>query len=71
MSNKPVLYITERAVFRLTENGLELIEIAPGMDLERDILQHMDFAPVVSSSLKFMDTAIFDTQFRLKISKDE
>lgn len=42
-----VLYVTERAVFRPTTEGLELIEIAPGMDLECDILAHMDFRPLV------------------------
>ncbi|KJY82946.1 3-oxoacid CoA-transferase [Vibrio galatheae] len=70
-SDKPVMYITERAVFRLTQHGLELTEIAPGIDLQRDILQQMTFDPVVSSSLKIMDSAIFDTQFRLKLNQDE
>ena len=52
-------YITERCVFRLGEQGLELVEIAPGIDLERDILAQMDFRPVVSKDLRTMDDAIF------------
>lgn len=54
-----VLYITERCVFRLVSDGLELIEIAPGVDLQRDILAHMDFTPRVSPQLKAMDACIF------------
>lgn len=53
------LYVTERCVFRLVESGLELIEIAPGIDLERDILAHMGFAPAISADLKLMDARIF------------
>jgi propionate CoA-transferase len=54
------LYITERAVFRRNEAGrLELIEIAPGIDLERDILAQMQFRPDVSPALKEMDARIF------------
>ncbi len=47
-----VLYITERAVFRLTSDGIELIEIAPGVDLDKDILAHMEFTPLISDNLK-------------------
>ena len=59
---QPVLYITERGVFRLAESGLELIEIAPGIDLERDILAHMDFRPAVREPLPHMDPRIFRIQ---------
>jgi propionate CoA-transferase len=51
--------VTERCVFRLMVQGLALIEIAPGIDLQRDILDQMDFAPQVSADLKLMDARIF------------
>lgn len=54
-----VLYITERAVFQLTDNGMELIEIAPGVDLQKDILDKMEFEPVISKQLKEMNANIF------------
>ena len=66
-NNKPVMYITERAVFRLSHSGLELIEIAPGVDLEKDILQQMEFAPVISPSLKIMPIAIFQPSFEFTL----
>ena len=53
------LYVTERCVFRLVAQGLELIEIAPGVDLERDILAQMGFAPLISAQLTLMDARIF------------
>ncbi|MBT9429488.1 acyl CoA:acetate/3-ketoacid CoA transferase, partial [Candidatus Symbiopectobacterium endolongispinus] len=54
-----VRYITERAVFTLKADGLHLVEIAPGVDLEKDILAQMDFTPVISPDLKLMDTRLF------------
>jgi propionate CoA-transferase len=56
---QPVLYITERCVFRLCPEGLELIEVAPGIDIERDIVQQMDFAPVINQTPQLMDERIF------------
>ncbi|MDR1686078.1 MAG: hypothetical protein LBR82_06530 [Desulfovibrio sp.] len=55
---QPVLYITERAVFALREGKLHLTEVAPGIDIEKDILRHMEFAPVVKDP-KPMDARIF------------
>ena len=55
---QPVIYVTERCVFELTPDGLELIEVAPGIDIERDILAHMDFKPVVNKPI-LMDPRIF------------
>ena len=55
-----VLYVTERCVMRLAPDaGMELIEIAPGIDLERDVLGQMDFVPAISRDLKLMDAALF------------
>jgi propionate CoA-transferase len=56
-----VLYITERCVFQLTPRGMELIEIAPGIDLEKDILAQMDFKPVLHKP-RLMDARIFRTE---------
>ena len=57
---QPVLYVTERCVFRLADaGGLELIEIAPGIDLERQVLAQMDFVPAISPQLRLMSPALF------------
>jgi propionate CoA-transferase len=55
-----IMYITERAVFRLNESGLVLEEIAPGIDLHSDILSKMSFTPVLANSIKEMDKRIFN-----------
>ncbi|MEO7392766.1 MAG: acyl CoA:acetate/3-ketoacid CoA transferase [Ramlibacter sp.] len=63
-----VWYVTERCVFRLDDaGGLELVEIAPGIDLDRDVLGQMDFMPAISPDLRLMDAAIFtDAPIRLR-----
>jgi propionate CoA-transferase len=53
------VFITERAVFRTVDGALELIEIAPGIDLEKDVLRHMGFRPRVAADLKRMDKRLF------------
>jgi propionate CoA-transferase len=56
---QPALYVTERCVFALREGGIELIEIAPGIDIERDILAQMDFKPIIERDPVLMDARIF------------
>ncbi|MSU66878.1 MAG: acyl CoA:acetate/3-ketoacid CoA transferase [Opitutus sp.] len=58
-SGRTILYVTERAVFELQKEGMTLIEIAPGMDLEKDVLAHIGFRPRIASPLKTMDAAFF------------
>lgn len=58
---QPVLYVTERCVFRRGREGMELIEVAPGIDIERDILAQMEFAPIVRNP-GLMDPRIFRDQ---------
>ena len=55
-----VIYVTERAVFRLTDKGLALTEIAPGIDLRRDVLERMKFAPLVERDPALMAASHFD-----------
>ncbi|MFW6028109.1 MAG: hypothetical protein ACOC9Q_01100, partial [bacterium] len=59
---KSVLYVTERAVFRLTGHGLELVEIAPGMEVDRDIRSAVGCDFTVSEALKPMDPVVFSTE---------
>jgi propionate CoA-transferase len=57
-----IFYITERAVFTLTIDGVMLLEIAPGLDLQRDVLDMMEFRPIISTELKTIDGAIYRDQ---------
>jgi len=53
------LYVTERCVFTLSPDGLELVEVAPGIDIDRDILGLMDFKPAIPHDPRLMDARIF------------
>jgi propionate CoA-transferase len=57
-TGQPVFYVTERCVFRRTSRGMELIEVAPGIDIERDILPHMSFKPIIDDP-RPMNPSIF------------
>jgi propionate CoA-transferase len=59
---RTAVFVTERAVFRVGEKGLELFEIAPGIDLERDILSNMAFRPAIAPDLKEMDARLFSPE---------
>ncbi len=66
MRKLPVLYVTERCVFTLTEDGVELIEVAPGIDIDKHILPLMDFKPIIRNP-QLMDARIFlDQPMNLK-----
>lgn len=61
-TSQPVCYITERCVFILTDEGMVLTEIAPGIDLQHDILDQMDFEPVINKPPQLMDERIFQSE---------
>src|SRR5699024_11598492 len=54
-----IYYVTERAVFQLTDDGLKLIEIAPGLDLEKDVLANLAFQPIIADDLKMINRDIY------------
>ncbi len=58
-NDQDVMYITERAVFRLIDGVLTLTEIAPGIDLQKDILDQMEFTPAIADDLQLMDERLF------------
>ena len=58
-TGQDVMFITERAVFRVLDGKLTLTEIAPGVDLERDVLAKMEFRPVIAEDLHEMDARLF------------
>lgn len=59
---RTALFVTERAVFRVVARGLELIEVAPGIDIDRDILRNMAFRPLIPAQPRLMDTRLFKAE---------
>jgi propionate CoA-transferase len=66
---KEVLYVTERAVFKLTPTGLLLAEVAPGVDVDKDVLGRMDYKPRVAPELKQMEHRLFSPE-PMQLSKE-
>ena len=65
--NQNMWYVTERCVFRLTQEGMMLVEVAKGIDIERDILAQMEFRPLIAADLKITDPCIYrDGAFGLR-----
>ena len=59
LQSQEILYVTERAVFKLGQEGLLLTEVAPGIDVKRDVIDQMDFEPLITQSPAIMDTQIY------------
>jgi propionate CoA-transferase len=58
-TGQKIYYITERAVFRLTQQGLHIESVAPGIDIQKDILDQMDFVPIIDPQPKLLDAQLF------------
>jgi len=68
-SGRKVLYVTERAVFVSGDKGLTLSEVAPGVDVQRDVIAQMGFVPIISPDLREMDPRIFHPKL-MGLNKD-
>jgi propionate CoA-transferase len=64
-----IMYVTERAVFKLSGTELVLVEIAPGVDIDKDILEKMEFKPQMDKEIKEMDKRLF-SRSAMKIKRD-
>lgn len=63
LRGQEVVYVTERAVFKLIDGKVTMVEIAPGMDVEKDVIAHMGFRPEISPDLKEMPREIFEPEW--------
>lgn len=61
--DQKVLYVTERCVMELRDGVMTIIEVAPGVDVDRDIIAHMDFAPAIADDVREMDPALFQEEW--------
>ena len=69
-SGQKILYVTERAVFELTPEGVMLTEVAPGVDIEKDVFAQMEYRPLVAPNLKVMDARIFQHETPMGIKSE-
>lgn len=70
-TGQEILYVTERCVLQLTTKGVEVIEISPGIDLERDILAQSQFPLLISPNLKVSDAELFEPETMGLVLKPE
>ena len=61
--DQKVLYVTERCVMELRDGVMTIVEVAPGIDVDRDIIAHMDFVPAIADDVREMDPALFQEEW--------
>ena len=61
--DQKVLYVTERCVMELRDGVMTIIEVAPGVDVDRDIIAHMDFVPAIADDVREMDPTLFQEEW--------
>ena len=61
--DQKVLYVTERCVMELRDGVMTIVEVAPGVDVNRDIIAHMDFVPAIADDVREMNPALFQEEW--------
>jgi propionate CoA-transferase len=69
-SGQKIMYVTERAVFELTPEGVMLTEVAPGVDIDKDVFAQMEYRPLVAPNIKVMDARIFQHETPMGIKAE-